>query len=142
MSNLKIIPFRKDIVLDFNYDGVEKDLAQINVADIAEFYASLGTAFVGLIDDRVIGLGGVYPLWKNWGAAWLFLNKEASNHTICIFKCIVNRMDELIKKYDISILSVQCMDNSIEANRLLSHLGFFKDNEIKMATYKRIRRDL
>lgn len=141
MSEFKIIPFRKELLLDFVYDGVEKDIANIDVTDIAGFYASIGSAFAGLVDDKVIGIGGVYPLWKDWGAAWLFLNQEAHNHKICIFKGIVNRMHELIKKYEIRILSVQCLDNSTEAHRLLNHLGFVKNREIKMATYALVRRD-
>lgn len=135
---IEIIPFDKNLVSDWRYDGIETELSGENIIEIASFYSKLGKGFIGFVDGRIIGIGGVYPLYDNWGSAWLFLNKEAKSQPVGIFKTILERMTELINEYGIKVLSVQCLDESMEANRLLSHLGFVKDKEIKMALYSRI----
>lgn len=136
-ENLTIVPFRKELLLGFEYDGVEKDVSGIDITDIVGFYASLGKAFAGVVGNRVVGFGGVYPLWKDWGSCWLFLNKESVNYKVAIFKSIVSKLDELVNHYGIKVLSMECMDESMEANRLITHLGFVKNKEIKMALYGR-----
>ena len=138
---MEIIPFDKEKLKDFTYDGIESkvsgEMSGEMIVDIAQFYSSLGRGYIGLIDGEVIGIGGVHPLWKDWGSAWLFLNKEAKNHVNGVFKGMLAKMNELIKLYNIEILSVQCLDNSLEANKLLNHLGFVKSREFKMALYGR-----
>lgn len=137
MRKISIIPFKKDLLNDFIYDGVEKDVSGQDIKDIAEYYSTLGYSFIGHVDGKVIGVGGVFPLWKSWGSAWLFLNKEAKEYKVSIFKSIVVKMNELVKAYNIEILTIQCLDESMEAHRLLNHLGFTKSREIKMALYGR-----
>ena len=135
MTELNVIPFRKDLLENFVYDGVEAGMSGQDIKDIAEYYSTLGLTFIGHIDGKIIGVGGVYPLWGRWGSCWLFLNKEAKNHKVSVFKCIIKKMNELIKAYNIEILTVQCLDDSMEAHRLLNHLGFIKSKEMKMALY-------
>ena len=132
---IEIIPFDRRKLEDFIYDGVENGLSGGRIIEIADYYNSLGTAYIGKIGERIIGVGGVYPLWNDWGTAWLFLNKDAKYHPYGVLKGILERMNELIKLYDIKILGVQCLDDSLEANKLLNHLGFVKNKSIKMALY-------
>jgi len=134
---IEIIPFDVEKIKDFKYDGVESDISGDDIIKIAEFYSSLGKGYVGVIGDHIIGMGGVFKMWDEWGSAWLFLNKDAKNHAYGIFKGILEKMNELVKLYDIKILQVQCLDDSLEANKLLSHLGFVKNREVRMALYGR-----
>lgn len=137
MNELVLVPFNKDLLYDFVYDGIEKDISGSDIKDIAEYYSTLGYSFIGYAGGKVIGVGGVFPLWKSWGSAWLFLNKEAKNHKVSVFKTIVNKVNELVKAYNIEILTIQCLDESMEAHRLLNHLGFTKSREVKMSLYWR-----
>lgn len=135
MKNLVLVPFSPNLLHDFVYDGVEKDLSGEDIGQIAEYYSTLGYSFIGYADGKAVGVGGVFPLWKSWGSAWLFLNKEASHYKVSVFKCIVEKLNELVKAYNIEILTVQCLDDSMSAHRLLNHLGFVKSKEMKMALY-------
>ena len=134
---MEIIPFDKSLISEWKYDGIESEISGEMICGIASFYSSLGKGFVGIADGKVIGVGGVYKLWAGWGSAWLFLNKEAKNYKKSVFKGILSKINELVKLYDIEVLGIQCLDGSMEANRLLSHLGFVKNKEIKMALYGR-----
>jgi len=135
MKELVIVPFNKDLLYDFVYNGVEKDISGEDIKEIAAYYSTLGYSFIGYINEKAVGVGGVFPLWKRWGSCWLFLNKEARNYKISIFKCIVEKLHELVKAYSIEILTVQCLDESMEAHRLLNHLGFIKSKEFRMTLY-------
>lgn len=134
---MELVRFDKRLLKDFVYNGVENDISGNDIEEIAEYYSILGEAFIGFADEEVIGVGGVFPLWKNWGSCWLFLNKEAVEYKTSVFKSIVGKLNELIKLYDIKFLTVQCLDQSMEAHRLLNHLGFTKSKEVKMALYGR-----
>ena len=131
---IEILPFDKELLKNFVYNGVEREITGEQILPIIEFYANLGTVYIGVIDGKVLGVGGVYPLWKNAGSAFLFLNKEAINYKKSIFKVLVQYTNELIKKYEIKTLMVECIDN-IQARTLITHLGFIKNKEIKMAMY-------
>lgn len=137
MTKLNLVAFDKSLLSEFTYNGVEKDLSGEDIKEIAGYYSTLGYSFIGYIDDEVIGVGGVFPLWKDWGSCWLFLNKEARDYKYCVFKGIVEKLNELVKAYNIKYLTIQCLDESMEAHRLLSHLGFVKSKDVKMALYGR-----
>lgn len=132
---LKIVPFNKELLKDFVYDGVEHKISGPAFGSMAEYYNKLGHSFIGLIEDKAIGVGGIYPLWNGAGGAWLFLNKEARDYKKSVFKILLEYIDMLIKKYEIKTLIVECIDNSIEAHRLIQHLGFTKNKELKMSMY-------
>ena len=134
---IEIIPFDIEKIKDFVYDGVDKEISGQDIKDIAEYYSTIGEAYIGYADGKVIGVGGFFKLWRNWGSAWLFLNKEASNYKKSVFKEIVQRLNNFIKTNEIKTMTVECLDQSMEANRLLNHLGFVKSKEIKLALYGR-----
>ena len=90
-----------------------------------------------LVNDKVLGVGGVFPVWRGAGGCFLFLNKEARKYKKSVFKALLENMNELVRKYEIKNLTVECIDGVFEAHRLIEHLGFKKIKEIKMARYIR-----
>jgi len=138
IMSIKIIPYNREILTSFRYNGLEKELSGEDIIPIIDFYSGLGSIYMGLIDGKVIGLGGVYPLWENSGGCFLFLNEEARNYKKSVFKTLREYMAMLIKKYQIKNLVIECVDGKEEAHRLIEHLGFKKDKNIKMARYIKI----
>jgi RimJ/RimL family protein N-acetyltransferase len=132
---MQILPFDRKLLENFEYNGVEKEISGNQIIPIIEYYASLGKCYIGFIENKVIGVAGIYPLWTGSGGAFLFLNREAHNHKIEIFKILLQYMHELINEYGIKTLIVSCLDDSLEAHNLIKHLGFIKGRETKMAIY-------
>jgi hypothetical protein len=124
-----------NIIKSFKYDGIEQKLSGIQIFPMVEFYNKLGDCYIGSIDNEVIGVGGIYPLWNNAGSAWLFLNQKARNYKFSIFKSLLEYTNMLIKKYEINTLIVECINDSLEAHNLIRHLGFVKNKEMKMSLY-------
>jgi hypothetical protein len=134
---IEIIPYNKDFVNSFVYDGIEKEILGSQIKDMLEFYNRMGSVFMGIVDCKVIGVGGIYPLWGQTGSAFLMLNKKCKEHKKEVFKILLEKMNELIKFYDIKTLTVDCANDILEAKTLISHLGFVKTQETKMSTYTR-----
>lgn len=136
-NSIQLVRFDAGLLDKFCYNGVESQISGQDIKSIASYYSTLGMAFIGYIDEKIIGVGGVFPLWDKWGSCWLFLNKEAKDYKTSVFKTIIEKLNELVKAYNIEYLTVQCLDESLEAHRLLNHLGFVKSKEFKMALYGR-----
>jgi hypothetical protein len=132
---MEILPYSKKLLENFVYDGLEQELSGSQVNMIIEYYANLGPAFVGMVEDRIIIVGGMYPLWSGAVSAYLFVNKEAREHKIEVFKALLEYMNNLTKELNAQTLVVNCVDNILEAHTLLRHLGFIKNREIKMSLY-------
>lgn len=132
---IDILPYKKELLENFIYDGVEKEFSGTQILPMVEFYSKLGDIFVGKIENKILGVGGLYPLWEKSGGCFLFLNKEAQNYKVSVFKVLLKYMNMLIKKYQIKILTVECIDGNLQAKNLITHLGFIKSKEIKMSFF-------
>jgi hypothetical protein len=131
---IEILPYKKGLLDNFIYDGIEITLSGEIIIDMVDFYSKLGSSFVGIIDGKVLGVGGLYPLWKQSGSCYLFLNKEAAQYKKSVFKVLQGYMTDLIKQYDIKILIVECIEN-VSARTLINHLGFKKAKDVKLGMY-------
>jgi len=132
---IKVLPYTKELLANFVYNGVDINIKGSYIIPVVEFYAKLGECYVGVVDNRVLMVGGVYPLWKDWGGCFLFLNKEGFQYKLSVFKIIKSYIEILVKKYGIKTLTVECIDGVMKAHRLIEHLGFQKNKEIKMMFY-------
>ena len=122
-----ILPFQEIRLQDFKYDGIESDyFAGLDIKDIARQYAKMGDAFMGLADDEVIGLGGIYPVTQEIAQAWLFLNQSARQYKGAIFREIKSHLDKIIAFKGYKKVQILCLQNSFEAINLSEHLGFHK----------------
>lgn len=137
---LNVLPYKKELLSSFVYDGIESQITTSQIVSMVEFYAKLGKVYVGFVENKVIGVGGVYPLWEKSGGCFLFLNHIAKDYKLSVFKTLLKYMNILIKKFGIKTLIVECMDNSLKANNLINHLGFQKNREFKMNMYSRQER--
>ena len=81
---IKIMPYKKELMKDFVYTGVEVELAGSDIIPILDYYNKLGDVYVGIIDGKVVGVGGVYPLWNNNGGCFLFINKNSHKYKLSI----------------------------------------------------------
>ena len=133
---MEILPYKKGLLKDFVYNGVEAKMTGEAVQDIVDFYANLGTCYVGRADNRILGVAGIYPLWKNYGGCFLFMNKEARIYKKSIFKAILGQMEKWIDIYRIKTMTADCLNNP-EAANLIEHLGFKKGKEVTMKIYTR-----
>lgn len=134
-DKIKILPYNKELVKDYTYDGVEVELTSNYIIPFLDFYNKMGDVYVGMVDGKVLGVGGIYPLWQNSGGCFLFVNKGAKKYKIALFKILLRFMDMLIKKHHIRTLMVECIGETLGAHNLIKHLGFKQTHVMKVASY-------
>ena len=79
-----------------------------------------------LIDERLIAMGGVYPVVPGIGQAWLFANKEAREYKGAFFREVKAHLEKMIIKLELKQVNMMCLKDSFEAINLGEHLGFVK----------------
>jgi hypothetical protein len=135
MMDLQIFDFDRELLKDFIYNGVERDFSGEQITPIVEFYAKMGRCYIGKVGDKVLGVGGIYPLWPSAGGCFLFVNKEIQAYKKSIFKVLLEYSKKLIDYYEIKTLIVECNDDSLQSQTLINHLGFKKSSETKMSVF-------
>jgi len=122
---IKKISFDESYLENFVYNGVESETAEdFNIKEVIKNYSQIGKSWMIIEDEKLIGVGGLFSLWNGLGQAWVFLNKEIINNKKFVFKEIKDCIDAGRKDYN--QIQVLCMQNSVEANNLIKHLGFKK----------------
>jgi len=135
MADFRVISFRKELLDKFQYNGTEVNLFGRQILPTVEYYAKLGKVYCGIAEGKTVVIGGIFPMWKGVGSAFLFVNQEAKNYKIGLFKALLKYINKLIKKYKIKTLIAECFDDNPQAHNLLKHLGFNKTKEIKISVY-------
>jgi len=132
---ITIIEFDEQYLDSFEYNGVEKEMLENSGVDIKALikgYAKNGECWMGLADNKVIGIGGIYPLWEGVAQAWVFLNKEIKQYLRDILNALKTHLEKAIQKY--RRIQIVCLQASPEANNLAKHLGFKKEGVLEQYT--------
>lgn len=135
--SLKVIPFNEALIKGFKYDGIEREFTGEDILPALRFYNLSGAVYMVLAEGKVITIGGVYPMWGGNGGCFLFVNKEATLYKKQLFKVLREYMSALIRRYGLTNLMTDCIDN-IKAHTLLEHLGFKKTIDTKMSHYVKV----
>ena len=118
-------------------DSIQSDLdfARINPieTDVKDYpqLNLVGYAKTGLIGNRIIGLGGVIPMWEGVGEFWIILTKESQLHKVETFKCIYRIVEEAI--IDLHLVRAQAIvDCDFDrANKMVETLGFILEGRLE-----------
>jgi len=122
---IKIIPFNEKYLVDFQYDGIEWELAKdFDVKKIIKSYAQISVSWMAIKNEKLIGVGGIFPIWQGLGQAWIFLNKETRQYKKVIFEAIKRYLSLAEKNY--SQIQILCLAKNQEVTNLVEHLGFKK----------------
>ncbi|MCM8784561.1 MAG: hypothetical protein NC818_07370, partial [Candidatus Omnitrophica bacterium] len=89
-------------------------------------YSRLGEVFLGIVDNKMIGAGGIYKVGSNTGCVWIILSKQANKHLKELIKIIKEKFEEMKFKY--RHLEAFCVDN-IKTTKFLEILGFKRKKE-------------
>jgi hypothetical protein len=132
---LKLIKFDEKYLENFEYDGIEKTLltnCKQSIKEEIKKSASLGEAWMGLVNDRVIGLGGFIQLWEGVAHCWLYLNREIVNYKRDLVLILKELIKQAMEKYH--RIQAMCLANSFEANNLIKFLGFKEEGLLRQHT--------
>ena len=81
MSNISFVPFENEhaeYILNQPSNSKFLELRPEH-KKYAYFLKQIGMSFTGLVDNKPIAAGGVYPLWENVAEGWVLATKEINN---------------------------------------------------------------
>jgi len=127
---IEILPFNELYLSYFHYNGVENIYANDGEAvGVAKELARRGDAWMAVLDDIPIVIGGIFPIKEFTGQAWLFFQKEARAYKKAIFRALQTHIEAIARNRGYRVIEIACLKESFEANNLAEHLGFTPGKE-------------
>ncbi len=123
-----VFPFHAEDMLWVIENGVKESGLKMygdqTLRELAEETERDGLSRTAIVNDEIVGCGGIRKLWDNVGEVWLMLSPEVNKYPIRAAECILNGMQELIDENDFVRLQGWCRKDFIKAHTLFRHLGF------------------
>jgi len=97
------------------------------VEEAAKKYGNMplvGHCKAGLIDGKIVGVGGVVVYWEGMGECWIILSKDVLEHKVEAAICIKRMVDQLIKDLELFRIECSCRADFGKARDLIEFLGF------------------
>jgi len=111
---LKIHRRRFDLLTFLNFPNPEivaKNLAQ-------------GPAFTGLIDGEILACGGILPLWKGVGEAWVVTSLLVNQYPLSFAKTIWRKLKEIIIEHQFERVQTVIDADYVISQRWAERMGF------------------
>jgi RimJ/RimL family protein N-acetyltransferase len=83
-----------------------------------------GQAKTGLVNGKIIGVGGVIEHWKGMGECWIILSKNVLEHKVEAAICIKRIVEQFIKDLELFRLECSCRADFEKARDMIEFLGF------------------
>tara|TARA_R100000808_G_scaffold12567_1_gene31270 strand:- start:1954 stop:2400 length:447 start_codon:yes stop_codon:yes gene_type:complete len=88
-------------------------------------------AFTLMDNGHLIVSGGIHPIWKGMGEAWLIPSDEIKNHKIRMIKILRDHIDRITIEDDLRRLQATVRADYEPALRFIEFLGFKKEGLLK-----------
>lgn len=106
--------------------GTLQELAQQTEED--------GLSMTGIVEDKIVGCGGIRKLWTGTGEVWLMLSPQTSTYPIRTYECIRDGLQQLIDENDFRCLMAYGRIGFAKSHTLFRHLGFKPKGKIERYT--------
>ena len=101
----------------FFYRDVDKD-------QMIQAYVNESYGYTALLGDKVLLIGGVMPLFKGVGEAWLFTSPDISTYFITCFKLVKRYINDAERLFNLYRIEALVMSEFCQGHNFLKHLGF------------------
>ncbi len=98
--------------------AIEKELKMV------DFRYDLIDGYTALVDDKIIMVGGIMPIWEGVGEAWAFITEDAKNNLIKSYRCVRDMFNKLIEEKQWRRVTASCLSDFRQGQNMLEHLGF------------------
>lgn len=85
----------------------------------------------GLVDGRIVGLGGITILWDGVGEGWLILTKDVLTRKVESYRCIYRLMLKLIEENKLRRIQAHVRTDFRQAIKMIEALGFEREGLLR-----------
>lgn len=94
-------------------------------------YANFGIAYTGIVDDKIIGSGGVLKLWDGVGEAWVFSSIYFEENKRQVYTQVKKFLQLIIDNADYHRIQASIKCDYDVAVRFIEKLGFEREGLMK-----------
>uniref|UniRef100_A0A6M3IIV0 N-acetyltransferase domain-containing protein n=1 Tax=viral metagenome TaxID=1070528 RepID=A0A6M3IIV0_9ZZZZ len=88
-------------------------------------------SYAAWVGDKLVGCGGVIPMWEGVGEGWLAVHRENSQHReLLTALCIRELLDNIIKSANLRRVQAVIRTDFAKAILLVETLGFKREGEL------------
>jgi len=133
VSNIEFIPFENEhaeFILD---QGLNSKLLELKPEHrkYAYYLKEIGMSFTGMLNNKPIAAGGVFPLWNGVAEGWVLATEEINKYPITFSKVIKLRCDMLLKNNSIKRFQTSVKADCDVAIRFAKFLGLKEEGLMK-----------
>ena len=131
-------PFRAEDMLQIIGNGTKEKGFEYygsgDLSDLAQQTEDDGLSMTGIVNDVIVGCGGIRKLWAGVGEVWLMLSPKVNLYPIRTYECIKNGLEQLIEENDFHRLQAWGRIGFTKAHTLFRHLKFKPEGIAKCYT--------
>ncbi len=121
-------PFRAEDMMYIIEAGTKEECIKYygagTLEELAQETETDGLSITAIINDEIVGCGGIRKLWDGVGEIWLMLSPQTAKYPIRTYECIKEGFEKLIEDNDFVRLQGWCRKGFAKAHTLFRHLGF------------------
>lgn len=88
-------------------------------------------SYTGLIDGKIVGVGGVTVLWEGVGEGWLILTKDVLKHKTTAYNCIYRMTKKIIEECNLTRIQAVVRVDFPQAMKMMERLGFRREGYLR-----------
>ena len=123
-----IRPFRAEDMMTIINEGTKEQGIKYygagTLEELAQQTEDDGLSITGIVNDDIVGCGGIRKLWDGVGEVWILLSPKTSLYPTKTYECIKNGLEELIAENNFVRLHGWCRVGFTKAHTLFKHLKF------------------
>lgn len=131
-------PFKAEDMMVIVEAGTKEDgikyYGASSLEELAKQTEEDGLSMTGLVNDEVVGCGGIRKQWEGTGEAWLMLSPKTALYPMRTYECIKDGFEKLIAENDFRCLMAYGRIGFTKAHTLFRHLGFTPKGKIERYT--------
>ena len=133
-----IRPFRAEDMMTIINDGTKEQGIKYygagTLEELAQQTEDDGLSITGIVNDDIVGCGGIRKIWDGVGEVWLMLSPKTALYPVKTYECIKNGLQKLIDENDFRRLQAWGRIGFTKAHTLFRHLGFRPEGIAKKYT--------
>lgn len=137
-----IRPFKASDMIWIVDDGIKeyglKSLGNNNIKELAENREENGQCITGVVDDRIIGCGGIDLMWPGVGEVWVLLSYDTDKCPVRAYEVIRDGLKKLIDDNDLWRVQAWGRIGFAKAHTLFRHLGFKPEGLARKYTHDKV----
>ena len=133
MSKVLIIPFENahaEYIVSQRMNDKFLELSPQH-KKFAYFLKEIGMSFTGVVNNKPIAAGGIFPLWDNVAEGWVLATNEIHRYPITLAKVIKQRTEMMCLNNKIKRLQTSVKEDSKLAIRVAEWLGLKQEGLMK-----------